>query len=48
MYKLLKKLADKNIHIHIENDNLKIKFNGDSLSKDVVEEIKNNKEALLN
>ena len=47
MYKLLKKLADKNIHIHIENDSLKIKFNGDSLPKDVVEEIKNNKEALL-
>lgn len=47
MYKLLKKLAEKNIHIHLQNDNLKIKFNGDNLPKEIIEEIKNNKESLL-
>lgn len=47
MYKLLKKLAEQNIHIHIQNDNLKIKFNGDSIPKEIVEEIRNNKEELV-
>ncbi len=47
MKELLKKLIDNKINITIENNSLRIKYDGDTLPEDLVQEIKENKEYLL-
>ncbi|RAJ72775.1 natural product biosynthesis luciferase-like monooxygenase protein [Chitinophaga dinghuensis] len=47
MENLLKKLRDHQIAVSLENQDLKIKFNGDSLPPDLLKELKENKEQLV-
>lgn len=47
MYTLLKKLIANNIYLSIENENLKVKFDGKKLPEELLLEIKENKEELL-
>ena len=47
MQDLLKKLKENNISISLENNNLKVRFNGTSLSADLLEELKANKKRLI-
>lgn len=47
MYQLITKLKDHNIHLSTENDNLKIQFNGEKFPEDLLQEIKENKQALI-
>lgn len=48
MYQLITKLKNHDIHVSTENNNLKIQFNGEKFPEDLLQEIKNNKQALLN
>ncbi|WP_212003982.1 non-ribosomal peptide synthetase [Chitinophaga sp. HK235] len=47
IHQLLESLIEKGIYVARENDNLKIRFNGEKLPDDVVSMIRENKEALL-
>ena len=47
MHQLLEELIEKGIYIVRENDNLKIKFNGEKLPEDVLYTIRENKQELL-
>lgn len=47
MDKLLEKLLEKEIFIFNENENLKIKYNGDKIPDEILSEIKTHKEELL-
>ncbi len=47
MDRLLESLRKENIHISLEENDLKIKFNGTKLPEDLVKEIKANKQALV-
>jgi amino acid adenylation domain-containing protein/non-ribosomal peptide synthase protein (TIGR01720 family) len=47
MYKLVKKLVANNIHLSVDNGNLKVKFDGKKLPQDLLSQIKANKEALI-
>ncbi|MDI5895996.1 non-ribosomal peptide synthetase [Flavobacterium algoritolerans] len=47
MRELLARLRKNNIHITLENENLKLKFDGDEISNTILEEIRNNKENLI-
>lgn len=47
MYTLLKTLVANNIHLSVENGNLKVKFDGKKLPQDLLSQIKENKEALI-
>lgn len=46
MRELLARLRKNNIHITLENENLKLKFDGDEIENTILEEIKKNKEEL--
>jgi amino acid adenylation domain-containing protein len=47
MKNLLVKLKKNNIHVSLDKDDLKVKFNDSSLPHDLVEELKKNKEQLI-
>ena len=47
MYTLVKTLVANNIHLSVENGNLKVKFDGKQLPQDLLSQIKANKEALI-
>src|SRR5450755_3787692 len=47
MKELLDKLKSKNIAIHLENNDLKVKFSGLKLPEDVLLELKENKTAIV-
>lgn len=47
MENLLKKLRDHNIAISLENQDLKIKFNGSALPPDLLEDLKKNKQQIV-
>lgn len=47
MDKLLEKLIENDIYIFNENDNIKIKYNGDKIPDEILSEIRTNKEELL-
>lgn len=47
MIELLSKLRKKNIHISLENENLKLKFDDQDVPSELIEEIKKNKDQII-